>query len=197
MNGLGAAQLQLVTLIDSETKRLTELTTRLLQTSRLDRTDIRLRPEQIDVDELIGALLSTAKIALSGHSIRVHGLKNEDCIRADRELVLIALTQFLDNAAKYSDPASAITIGVSDLADVLRISVGNPGPPIPFEDRERIFERFYRSPSSNYKAQGTGIGLSISKKVAEAHGGRVWVTSKEGEGNTFFLELPRYKTERI
>lgn len=190
MGQLNDSQSELITLIDSETRRLSGLTTRLLQMSRLDTADIRLRPENIEADELIWALLSSAKSVLLGRATRVAGLESGACVRADRELVLMALTQFLDNAAKYSHPASTITISVSVLAAGVRIAVHNFGPAIPAQDQERIFERFFRSPGSHFKAAGSGVGLSISKKVADAHGGRVGVSSQEGDGNTFFLELP-------
>jgi signal transduction histidine kinase len=74
MGGLSTMQSELITLIDSETSRLTDLTTRLLQMSRLDRVNIRMRPERIDVDEFFLALLSSAEISLSGRPINVYGL---------------------------------------------------------------------------------------------------------------------------
>ena len=70
------------------------------------------------------------------------------------------------------------------------VSVHNEGSFIPFDERERIFRRFYRSPCSVHKASGTGIGLSVVKHVVEAHHGRVWVTSDEQRGTTFFLTIP-------
>jgi two-component system, OmpR family, sensor histidine kinase KdpD len=196
MRELHAPQTELVGLIDLEAKRLNELTTRLLLMSRLDRVDVRIRPQQIQVDELVQALLGTARTLLTRHSFHIEGLDTGAYIRADRELVNMALTQFLDNAGKYSDPDSTITLAVEAFPDTVRVSVQSAGPPIPYEYRERIFERFYRTPGSNHKAAGTGIGLSITKKVAEAHQGRAWVTS-EGHGNTFSLEIPRLKAKRI
>ncbi len=71
------------------------------------------------------------------------------------------------------------------------ISVHNEGAPIRLEDRERIFERFYRCPETRDAAPGTGIGLSIARKAAEAHHGHVWVICGEGEGNTFLVSLPQ------
>ncbi len=195
MGELTAPQSELVTLIDSETSRLAELTTRLLQMARLDSADVRLRPQRVEVDELILGLLSATGYSFSGRTVHVEGLDSGAHIHVDRELVTWALTQFLDNAAKYSAPASTITVAINPLPGVVRISIHNAGAPIPPEDRERIFQRFYRSAGSSHKAAGTGIGLSISRKVAEVHLGRVWVTSKEGDGNTFFLELPRSKME--
>ena len=66
----------------------------------------------------------------------------------------------------------------------------NLGPTIPIEDRERIFDRFYRSPDLNDSIPGTGIGLSVVRKAAEAHHGHVWVISDDKEGTTFFVSLP-------
>lgn len=195
IGGLSAPQAELISLIDSETSRLAELTTRLLQMSRLDRADVRLRPQRVEVGELVLGLLSSTNNLVSGHAVRLEGAESGACIHADRELVHLALVQFLDNAAKYSDPASVITVAIKPLPGVVHISVHNRGSPIPAQDRERIFQRFYRSAGSQHKAAGTGVGLSISKKVAEAHLGRVWVTSKDGDGNTFFIELPRSKME--
>jgi len=189
-------QSELIRLIDSETTRLNELTTRLLQTSRLDRADVRLRPEQIDVDELVGTVVSGAKQLLSGHPVHVHHTNGKVSIMADRDLVVTALTQFLDNAAKYSNPASSVTVAVIVLPEEVRIAVHNKGTYIARESRERVFQRFYRSPEASFSAAGTGIGLSISRKVADLHHGRVWVTSEEDSGNTFFLALPRCDERR-
>ena len=103
----------------------------------------------------------------------------------------MALTQLLDNAAKYSSPGSSITIvGQQQPAEIL-ISVHNHGSFIPPEEREKIFERFYRSPGSNRKAPGTGIGLSVVKQVTESHLGRAWVNSDPQTGTTFFVSFPR------
>ena len=76
----------------------------------------------------------------------------------------------------------------------LVISVHNEGDPIKAEDSERIFDRFYRSPGTEHRAAGTGLGLSITKKIAEAHNGRVWVESDK-TGTTFYFALPRTAKE--
>jgi two-component system sensor histidine kinase KdpD len=76
------------------------------------------------------------------------------------------------------------------------VSVHNEGPPIPAAERERIFERFYRSPATRHGAPGTGLGLSIVKKTANAHRGRTWVVSEDGKGTTFSLALPRAQKAR-
>jgi signal transduction histidine kinase len=70
------------------------------------------------------------------------------------------------------------------------ISVQNFGSTIRIEDRERIFDRFYRARDLKESVPGTGIGLSVVKKAAEAHNGQVWATSNEEDGTTFFLSIP-------
>jgi two-component system sensor histidine kinase KdpD len=104
----------------------------------------------------------------------------------------MALFQLLDNAAKYGIAESSIIIDVCEEQSESRVSVHNEGSFIPLDERDRIFNRFYRSPGSEHKASGTGIGLSVVKHVIEAHHGRVWVTSGE-DGTTFFLTIPTGK----
>jgi two-component system sensor histidine kinase KdpD len=129
---------------------------------------------------------------LAGRPVHIQGQDGQAFVRADRELAGMALAQFLDNAHKYSDPASPISVSILPSPAEILISVRNFGPYIPPEDRERIFERFYRHPVSSLKVAGTGIGLSISRKIADAHRGRVWVTSDQENGNTFTLALPKH-----
>jgi signal transduction histidine kinase len=100
------------------------------------------------------------------------------------------LTQYIDNACKYSVFGTTITIRVSHVNAEAIFSVHSYGPVIPMADRERIFDRYYRSSNSSNRAAGTGIGLSVAKRVALIHGGYVWVTSDETEGTTFFAAIP-------
>jgi two-component system, OmpR family, sensor histidine kinase KdpD len=128
---------------------------------------------------------------LAGHPAEVTFSDGSCTTIGDPDLLGTAIMQFIDNAAKYSTPASPISITVDQRESEVVISVHNEGSEIRNEDRERIFERFYRSPGSNHRAPGTGLGLSIAKKAAEAHQGRTWVQSEKGKGTTFFLSLPR------
>ncbi len=193
---LSSLQFELVSLIDSEIGRLSSLTTRLLRMSRLDNAEIKLRPELVDPNELVRSVLTNMRDSLIGHEIRVENLDFDAFIKVDQELVGMALTQFIDNALKYSDPASPITVSISAVPTEVRLSVNNYGPLIPPEERGRIFQRFYRGSFASNKPTGSGIGLSISRKVADAHHGRVWVISGRDCGNTFSLALPRHGEER-
>jgi two-component system sensor histidine kinase KdpD len=188
---LDTAQEDLVTLIDEESDRLSILSTRLLQTAKLEASETKLRRESVLVSQLIDEILAAHSVQLDGHPTYV-SITNQRCVTyGDRELLGTAITQFIDNAAKYSTPGSPIEIAVDDREGEILISVHNEGSEVRPEDRERIFERFYRSPGSNHRAPGTGLGLSITKEAAEAHRGRAWVNSETGKGTTFFLSLPR------
>lgn len=192
--GLNPAQEDMVTLIDEESDRLNVLSTRLLQTAKLEASETKLRKEPVLVPQLIDDILMEHSDQLDGHPTEVSIVNPHCATYGDRELLGTAITQYIDNAAKYSTPGSPIAIRVDDRDGEILVSVHNEGSEVPFEDRERIFERFYRSPGSNHRASGTGLGLSITKEAAEAHRGRAWVDSEKGKGTTFFLSLPR--TER-
>jgi K+-sensing histidine kinase KdpD len=118
-------------------------------------------------------------------------LKDDDMILCcDRQLMVMLLTQYIDNACKYSIFGTTITIRVAHANKEAIFSVHSYGPVIPIADRERIFDRYYRSSTYSNRAPGTGIGLSVAKRVALIHGGYVWVTSDETDGTTFYAAIP-------
>jgi two-component system sensor histidine kinase KdpD len=105
-------------------------------------------------------------------------------------MIASTLSELLNNAVKYSTVGSLITIALSENPDELILSVQNYGSVIRMEDRDRIFERFYRGLDHRHAAPGTGVGLSVARRVTEAHGGHIWVTSSADSGTTFHLSLP-------
>jgi two-component system sensor histidine kinase KdpD len=196
MDRLPAMEKRLVALIDQQAAHLNDLTTRLLRTARLDKADLKLRREQIDLLELIDSSIVAASQELSSHPVDVQPVRPGSAVWADRQLLQMAILQLFDNAAKYGSPDSSITIGVHEEEAEALISVGNQGSFIAPEEKEKIFQRFYRSPGSDHRASGTGIGLSVVKRITEAHRGRVWVNSDPQSGTTFFLALPRMAKEK-
>jgi two-component system, OmpR family, sensor histidine kinase KdpD len=184
-------QLDLATLVDEQAAELNDLTTRLLQTARLDTAALSVQREKVIVSSLIGEVLSGQRRKLDRHPVEVSISDRNLATQGDRGLLATIVSQFVDNAAKYSAPGSPIRVAAEGHYSQVVISVHNEGAPIRIEDRERIFERFYRCPETRDAAPGSGIGLSIARKAAEAHHGHVWVISGEGEGNTFFVSLPQ------
>jgi len=190
MGRLSPGQAELVTLIDEQTGLLSELTTRLLTTARLDQGEVAIHVVPVSVGTLIEEVLAGLKDRLASVKVSVDIADEELVLRCDRELLVMLLTQYIDNACKYSHFGSTITIRAQvDAAEVI-FSVHSYGPVIPMTDRERIFERYYRSATYSGRAAGTGIGLSVAKRAAQVHGGSVWVTSDEQDGTAFFAAIP-------
>ena len=181
---------ELAALIDEQAEHLNRLTSELLQMARIDTAEVRLRRGRISVLTLIEDVLARYREQLHDRPVSVPENAAPLEIQGDREILAAALEQFIDNASKYSTPGSPISVTAEENLGEVIIAVHNEGPPIRPDDRERIFERFYRAEESRHRAAGTGLGLSIAKKAAEAHGGRIWVTSEERTGTTFFLALP-------
>jgi len=191
MGTLGKTESELAELIDEESINLNQLCTRLLQTAKLEASSVVMRTEPVIVSKLVKDVVADLSGTLKQHPIELSIEEQETPLQGDRELLTMILTQYLDNAAKYSAPDAPIDIAVRESNSELLLSVHNQGSLIQMQDRERIFERFYRSSDAKERAPGAGVGLSIVKKAAEAYHGHVWVTSAEREGTTFFLSIPK------
>jgi two-component system, OmpR family, sensor histidine kinase KdpD len=196
MNTLSGTEKKLVALIDQHAGHLNDLTTHLLRTARLDTAELRVKREQIDLMQLIQSSIEASSQELGEHTVEVRPGIQRRTVWADRELLTLALFQLFDNAAKYGRPGSPIAVDVQEEQAEVLISIQNEGSYIPLEERDRIFQRFYRSPGSNRRASGTGIGLSVVKRITEAHQGRAWVTSDCVTGTTFFVTLPHMAKEK-
>jgi len=190
LGGLSDLQRDLTRLIDDEARRLNELCTRLLLTAKLEAKQVGLETGEVNVQELVSEVLSGRQ--MEAERSRIHVAIDDPSLNlhVDRGLLAMILTQYLDNARKYSVPETPIEIAARKSHTEVLISVHNFGSTIRIEDRERIFDRFYRSADQRHAAAGTGIGLSVVRKAAEAHHGHVWVISDDKEGTTFFLSLP-------
>jgi len=182
---------ELADLIDEQAEHLNRLTSELLQMARIDAAEVSLRRERVSVLTLIEDVLAQYSEQLHGRRVEVSDSASDLEVYGDRKILMAALEQFINNASRYSTPGSPITVTAEENLGEIVIAVHNEGPPIRPDDRERIFERFYRAEETRHRAPGTGLGLSIAKKAAEAHGGRTWVVSDAATGTTFYFALPR------
>jgi two-component system sensor histidine kinase KdpD len=190
LGGLTESQDNLIRLIDGEAVRLNKLCTQLLKAAKLEARKTDLETADVKVVDLVHEVLAGHPAEAGRNSIRVVVEDSSLTVRADRELLAMILTQYIDNARKYSTVGTPIEIDARAGHNEVMFSVRNFGSVIKIEDRERIFERFYRSSEFKDAVAGTGIGLSVVKKAAEAHHGHVWVISDNQEGTTFYLSLP-------
>jgi two-component system sensor histidine kinase KdpD len=190
MGNLSAGQAELVALIDEQAGLLSDLTTRLLTTARLDAGEVTINAAPVGVGSLIEEVVDSLRDRLATMKVVIDLPDDDLAICCDRQLMVMLLTQYIDNACKYSIFGTTITIRVAHANAEAIFSVHSYGPVIPMADRERIFDRYYRSSTYANRTPGTGIGLSVAKRVALIHGGYVWVTSDEVEGTTFFAAIP-------
>jgi two-component system sensor histidine kinase KdpD len=197
MGHLSPGQAELVALIDEQTELLGNLTTRLLTTARLDAGEVTVHAAPVDVAPLIEEVVASLGDRLASMKVELDIPDERLVFNCDRQLMVMLLTQYIDNACKYSIFGSAITIRAEKARAEIVFSVRSFGPVIPINDRERIFDRYYRSTTRSSRAAGTGIGLSVAKRVALLHGGSVWVTSDETKGTTFFAAIPAKAQKRV
>src|SRR5580704_1597014 len=190
INRLEYPERELVSLIDEQATRLAKLTNQVLRTAELDQRQLEVDHERIGLNRLFQFCRTEAADTLTDHPLRMIDETSDSYVWADNRLLEMALLQLLDNASKYASPGSPITLRVTSTDTEVVFSVQNAGSFIAPEERLRIFQRFYRSPGSQHKAPGTGIGLSVTKRIAEAHTGRVWVECESEVSTTFSFALP-------
>jgi PAS domain S-box-containing protein len=187
---------RLLEMIASQSARLSRITEEVLLASRLDRGDVTIEPDLVDVGELV---LATAE-AIRQHEdapIAVELPPEPPQAAADSGRLQQVLLNLLDNAAKYGGD-DTVTVRVEDTDAVVRISVADSGPGILPAEQERIFEKFYRSdPHLTHGPSGTGLGLYISRELVRRMGGRLDVRSEPGAGATFVVDLPRAQADLV
>ncbi len=196
MGHLSAGQADLVQLIDEQAGLLSDLTKRLLTTARLDAGEVTVHAVPVGVGPLIEEVVASLRDRLASMKVVIELPDENLVLDCDRQLMGMLLTQYIDNACKYSIFGTAITIRAVQGRKEVVFSVHSFGPVIPMADRERIFDRFYRASTNPNRAAGTGIGLSVAKRAALIHGGHVWVTSDEVAGTTFFAAIPTVGLKR-
>ena len=186
---------ELLTAIDEETDRLTLMVSNLLDLSRIEGGALRPRLEWYDIDELLADVRERMASRTAGHELTVKVDPGLPSLRFDYVQIAQVLVNLIENAVKYSPPGTPVTVAARRFPDVVEISVHDEGPGIPMEYQTRLFERFYRAPSAGAPG-GAGIGLTISKGLVEANGGRIDVESGPGVGTTFRFTLPQPKSAR-
>jgi two-component system sensor histidine kinase KdpD len=179
----------LIAAIKDSALQLNHLVGNLLDTARLESGMLQLRKDWCDIQDLIGVALRRSRQVVGDREFRIKMPEEVPLIKADFSLIEQVLVNLLYNAAQYSPPDSEISITVNREDGEIRVTVGDSGPGIAPEDRERVFDKFYRLYAPEH-VSGTGLGLSICKAFIEAHGGRIWVEPNPEGGSLFIFSLP-------
>lgn len=183
-----SATRELAAIVDEGIDRLAALVRDAVDMLRIDSGRFAVHRERHSLASIVSDTVKHFSDQLDGHAIVEH-VPPGVSVDADRRLLALALRQLLDNALKYSPPTSSISITGSTNSHV-RIDVHNSESVIPAAEQQRVFDRFYRGAHAAHMP-GTGMGLAIVQRIAEAHGGVVRVDSGKHVGTTFTLELPR------
>jgi len=182
-------RLQLLEMIASQATRLSQITDEVLLTSRLDRDDLRVEADPIDVAGVVSETVEAFQEQLDGSTrIEVEIPGDVGAASGDRDRIQQVLVNLLDNAVKYGD--SPVKVHAYRRDGVVRICVADSGRGIPLADQTRVFEKFYRAdPHLARSPGGTGLGLYISRELTHRMGGRLDLSSEPGAGATFVVEL--------
>ncbi len=174
--------------IRQEAERLDRLVGNLLDLSQLRAGALTPSKRPAAIDEVVEGVLARMEPTLRRHRLNVilrEGLPEVpfDVVQIDQ-----ALTNILENAAKYSPPGSQITVSAARWDNTVQVRIADQGPGIPGDARERVFEPFFRAPGG--AAEGTGLGLAIAHAVVTAHGGTIWIEQAPGGGTAVTFRLP-------
>lgn len=183
--------------IQIEADALTQMVTELLELSRIESGRLALDLQPVAPFDLLDSASRRMQLQAerAGLSLRVECADDLPNIKIDAQRLEQVLVNLIHNAVKFTRAGGEVVLGADMVPTgetdngLVRFAVRDTGIGIPAEDVPRIFERFYRVDKSR-TGSGTGLGLSIAKHIVEAHGGKIWAESVEGQGSTFFFTIP-------
>jgi heavy metal sensor kinase len=175
-----------------ETHRMSRVVESLLAISRLDAGELKMDKTRLDLGELVVSTASEMTLLAEEKSIRLHSHATTGVfVEGDRTRLQQVIVNLVDNAIKYTQGGGSVGVSVGSEGDSAILEVSDNGPGIPAQALSHVFERFYRADKARSRASGgTGLGLSIVKAICAAHNAEVKVSSQEGRGTTFRVELP-------
>jgi signal transduction histidine kinase len=183
---------QISQMIHHEFTRLTELTTSFLDYARMESGRARIKPALFDINQLIIESTEIIRMQLEGKGLVISfDLPAEPVfITADKDKIKQVILNLLSNAVKYTNSRGNIKVTLSSSVRDVSFSIQDDGQGIPPEFLPHLFERFYRVPNTERGVKGTGLGLTISKQIVEAHNGVIEVSSEMGHGTIFTVRVP-------
>ncbi len=181
----------------TETERMIRLVNDLLQLSKMDSKDYRLKKEWFNFVDFFNRIIDRFEIIKDENTVFERKLLEQGAfVEGDEDKLTQVLDNIISNAMKYSPHGGKITFKMEENEDHIVVSVSDQGMGIPKENLQQIFERFYRvDKARTRKLGGTGLGLAIAKEMVEAHGGEIWAESVEGRGTTVSFTLPYDRSE--
>ncbi|MGZ4256469.1 MAG: ATP-binding protein [Gaiellaceae bacterium] len=185
---------RLLEVITTESERLTRIASEILLANSLDSGRLVLDSRQVDVFALAGEVVEEMRAIFAnrdGLAIDLPSANGQPAVVADPDRLRQVLINLIDNAVKYSPEGGRVAVEIESLAHSVRVAIRDEGIGIPRGEEQRIFGKFYRvDPQLSRGVGGTGLGLYICRELVRRMQGRVWVSANEGEGSTFYIDLP-------
>ena len=172
--------------IQQEAERLNRLVGNFLDLSRMRAGVLTAAKSGAAIDEVIEGVVGRLEPMLKDHEVRLLLRENLPEIPMDVVQIDQALTNILENAARFTPPGKQITVGAARWRGGVQVRIADQGPGIPPGEREEVFEPFARGEGSG----GTGLGLAIARAIIEAHRGTIWIAETPGGGAAVIIELP-------
>ena len=195
MQRMGEADPQSLAAIQVEISRMTRLVGDLLLLARADSGGLPLERKLVEVDNILFDVYRQVRILEPPVYIELKEV-DQVTVLGDADRLKQLMLNLVENAVKYTPDGGEVIISLSKEEGWAQFEVSDTGIGIPPENLPYVFDRFYRVDKARTRAQGgSGLGLSIAKWIAEAHGGKIAVTSKIGEGTAFYVSLPLYSQE--
>ncbi len=184
--------LRSLNIVQSQTDHLERLVNDLLDLSRVQLGDLQLHFSSFYLADVLAESARQAQVSADQHNIYLEIDTHDSKIVADKLRVSQVVGNVLDNAVKYSPQGRQVKVRLQEQGNEYLVSVSDQGIGVHPEYFDHIFERFYRvRNTTSQQFSGIGMGLYIAKVIVEAHGGRIWLTSNQGSGSTFYFTLPR------
>jgi signal transduction histidine kinase len=185
--------------IHASGQHLLSLINDILDLSKIEAGRMELEPTAFDLPTAIENALTLVRERAARRGIALHQAVDQrlDQIRADERKIKQVLLNLLSNALKFTPEGGRIDVRAGLVDGMAEVSVADTGIGIAPEDQEAVFEEFRQVGTAAKKVEGTGLGLALSRKFIELHGGRIWVTSQVGVGATFTFTLPLSDAGRI
>lgn len=184
-------RLHYLNIIEAESMRLSKLSDNLLRLASLESDTIKLEPRIYRMDKQIRHIVLACEPQWLNKSINMEVSLEEVEIKADEDMMSQVFINLINNSIKFTPEGGSIRINLHNQGDTIEFKISDTGIGIAEEDQSRIFERFYKCDKSRRPSiKGSGLGLSIVKKIVDLHRGTIDVQSKSGDGTTFTVSLP-------